>query len=116
MGEKIDRENTAILKDDFSFDKFLMWGPSFTLLSMIFVIIDNLILDIIHFFLLIRKMYKLYCIKDYDNIKEVYEKCKDENFNDIFNSKIHFLFVIFICLLDIFALIYFGKSMSRYKK
>ncbi len=116
MGEKIDRENTAILKDDFSFDKFLMWGPSFTLLSMIFVIIDNLILDIIHFGLLLKKMYKLYCIKDYDNIEEVYQKCKDENFNNIFNSKIHLSLVILIFLLDVFALCVFGNSMRIFKE
>ena len=116
QGKEIDRENTSIISTELSFEKFLMWCPSFTLMPMIFMIIDNLILDIIHFGILLKKMYKLYCIKDYDNIEEVYQKCKDENFNNIFNSKIHLSLVILIFLLDVFALCVFGNSMRIFKE
>ena len=115
-GEDIDRENPEILNENFNFKKILMWFPSFTLTLMIFIVIDNLILDIIHFSILIYKMYKLYSIKDYDDIKKVYEKCKDENFNNIFKSKVHCTLISIIIIFDLYGLSYFGISMNRFTK
>ena len=112
----IDREDYELfLGNKYTLKKFLMWFPFFTLVPMVFVVCDSILLDIMHNIFLIIKMKKLNDIKS-NNLKEVYEKCKEEKFNNIFYDKFHIYSLIVLTIIDLFALYFFGDFVTQLKE
>ena len=112
----IDREDYELfLGNKYTLKKFLMWFPFFILVPMVFVVCDSILLDIMHNIFLIIKMKKLNDIKS-NNLKEVYEKCKEEKFNNIFYDKFHIYSLIALTIIDLFALYFFGDFVTQLKE
>lgn len=112
--ENINREDISFFGNEYNLLKFLRWAPYFSLMLMVYVIIDNILLDIMHNIFLIRKMKKIYLIQS-DNIKEVYQICKEEKFNDIFYNYFHISSIIVLTIVDLVALCIFGFMITDFK-
>ena len=112
--ENINREDISFFGNEYNLLKFLRWAPYFSLMLMVYVIIDNILLDIMHNIFLIRKMKKIYLIQS-DNIKEVYQICKEEKFNDIFYNYFHISSIIILTIVDLVALCIFGFMITDFK-
>ena len=112
--ENINREDISFFGNEYNLLKFLRWAPYFSLMLMVYVIIDNILLDIMHNIFLISKMKKIYLIQS-DNIKEVYQICKEEKFNDIFYNYFHISSIIVLTIVDLVALCIFGFMITDFK-
>ena len=111
----IDRDKSLILNENYDFLKFLNWGNYFFLMGMYFLLMNNIIFDILHNIFLISKMKKIYLIQT-DNIIEVYQICKEEKFNDIFNKKVHIYLLIILAIIDLIAYSFYGIYSKELRK
>ena len=111
----IDRDESLILNNDYDILKFLNWGSYFFLIGMYFIIMNNIIFDIMNTIFLINKMNKINSIQT-DKIEEVYQICKEEKFRDIFNQKINIFILIIVGIIDLIAYSFYGIATAELKQ
>ena len=103
----IDRNKSLILNNKYDFLKILNWCSYFLLTGIYFILMNNIILDIMYNIFLIIKMNKINSIQN-DNIQEVYQICKEEKNSDIVNEKINKYLIICIFIIDLIAFLFYG--------